>query len=443
MDKHQSELLEKIRQQFDSAPYPRAPLEDFPRDIQYLYTQNFVTPYYLRNQKVINTEGKVILDAACGTGYHTLGLQVANPGAKIVGTDISEESVKLARTRLDYHGFKDVEFHALAIEELPKLGLEFDYIYAQEVLYLLPDPIAGLQAMKAVLKPDGIIRTNLNSSLQREHYYRAQEVFKMIGLFDRNPKEAEIAQVRQTMKALKDDALLKMNTWIPSQENDEEWFLMNYLIQGDKGFTVPEMFAALRSADLEFINMVAWPFWELTSLFVEPENLPVFLAMSLPSLSQEEKLHLFELLHPLHRLLDFWCGHPDAASPVVPPGEWTDADWQNVKVYLHPQMQASEPREMLLACANEIKIFPISPYLPFVTDPTLVMDSAVAACIVPLLDSPQSMPSLVEYWQKIRPLQPDSLQPQNPETAFETVKQILTTLEQLGYVLLESSLGEG
>lgn len=443
MDKHQSELLEKIRQQFDSAPYPRAPLEDFPRDIQYLYTQNFVTPYYLRNQKVINTEGKVILDAACGTGYHTLGLQVANPGAKIVGTDISEESVKLARTRLDYHGFKDVEFHALAIEELPKLGLEFDYIYAQEVLYLLPDPIAGLQAMKAVLKPDGIIRTNLNSSLQREHYYRAQEVFKMMGLVDRNPKEAEIAQVRQTMKALKDDALLKMNTWIPAQENDEEWCLMNYLIQGDKGFTVPEMFAALRAADLEFINMVAWPFWELTSLFVEPENLPVFLAMSLPSLSQEEKLHLFELLHPLHRLLDFWCGHPDAASPVVPPGEWADADWQNVMVYLHPQMQASEPREMLLACANEIKIFPISPYLPFVTDPTLVMDSAVAACIVPLLDSPKSMPSLVEYWQKIRPLQPDSLQPQNPETAFETVKQILTTLEQLGYVLLESSLGEG
>ena len=443
MDKQPSELLEKIRQQFDSAPYPRAPLEDFPRDIQYLYTQNFVTPYYLRNQKVINTEGKVILDAACGTGYHTLGLQVANPGAKIVGADISEESVKLARTRLDYHGFSDVEFHALAIEELPKLGLKFDYIYAQEVLYLLPDPIAGLQAMKAVLKPDGIIRTNLNSSLQREHYYRSQEVFKMMGLFDRNPREAEIAQVRQTMKALKDDALLKMNTWIPAQENDEEWFLMNYLIQGDKGFTVPEMFATLRAANLEFINMVAWPFWELTSLFAEPENLPVFLAMSLPSLSQEEKLHLFELLHPLHRLLDFWCGHPDAAPPVVPPGEWTDADWQSVKVYLHPQMQASETREMLLACANEIKIFPISPYLPFVTDPTLVMDSAVAACIVPLLDSPQSMPSLVEHWRKIRPLQPNSLQPQNPEMAFETVKQILTTLEQLGYVLLESSLGEG
>ncbi|MBE9224308.1 class I SAM-dependent methyltransferase [Phormidium sp. LEGE 05292] len=443
MDRQSAELLEKIRQQFDCAPYPRAPLEDFPRDIPYLYINNLVTPYYLRNQKVIHPEGKVILDAACGTGYHTLGLQVANPGAKIVATDISEASVKLARTRLEYHGFHDVEFHALAIEDLPQLGLQFDYIYANEVVYILPDPIAGLQAMKAVLKPDGIIRTNLHNSLQREHYYRSQEVFKMMGLFDRNPREAEIVEVRQTMKALKDDALLKMNTWIPDRKDEEEWFLMNYLFQGDKGFTVPEMFAALRAADLEFISMVAWPFWELTSLFVEPENLPVFLAMSLPSLSQEEKLHLFELLHPIHRLLDFWCGHPDAASQVVPPGEWTDTDWQNVKVYLHPQMQASEPREQLLACANEIKIFAISPYLPFVSDPALVMDSAVAACILPLLDGPQSMPSLVEHWRKIRPLQPGSLEPQNSEMAFETVKQILMTLEQLGYVLLECSLAKG
>jgi len=443
MEQQTTEALEKIRQQFDSAPYPRAPLDDYPRNVQYLYINNLVTPYYLRNQKVINPEGKVILDAACGTGYHTLGLQVANPGAKVVGIDLSEESVKLARTRLEYHGMNSVEFHALAIEDLPKLGLEFDYIYANEVLYILPDPVAGLQAMKAVLKPDGIIRTNLHSSLQREHYYRAQEVFKMMGLFDGNPRETELAEVRQTMKALKDDALLKVNTWIPDRQDEEEWFLMNYLFQGDKGFTIPEMFSALRTADLEFISMVAWPFWELTDLFLEPDNLPVFLAMSLPSLSQEEKLHLFELLHPIHRLLDFWCGHPEAAAPVVPPTEWTDRDWRGVKVYLHPQMQASEPKELLLACATQVKAFVISPYLPFVTDPSLVMDSAVAACIIPLLDGPQLMPSLVEHWQKIRPLQPDTLQPQNPEMAFETVKQILVTLEQIGYVLLERSLGEG
>lgn len=39
------------------------------------------------------------------------------------------------------------------------------------------------------------------------------------------------------------------------------------------------------------------------ALFKEPENLPAFLAMSLPATTGEEQLHLFELLHPAHRLL--------------------------------------------------------------------------------------------------------------------------------------------
>ncbi len=91
-----------------------------------LYIHNLVTAYYLRNGRVINTEGKVILDAGCGTGYKSLVLAIANPGAKIVGIDLSEESVKLAEQRLHDHGVAKAEFYALKIEDLPSLGLEFD-----------------------------------------------------------------------------------------------------------------------------------------------------------------------------------------------------------------------------------------------------------------------------------------------------------------------------
>ncbi|MGH1395180.1 MAG: class I SAM-dependent methyltransferase, partial [Trichormus sp.] len=48
-----SELLEKIRQQFDSSPYPRIAVEESPKNFPWLlYIHNLVTPYYLRNQKV-------------------------------------------------------------------------------------------------------------------------------------------------------------------------------------------------------------------------------------------------------------------------------------------------------------------------------------------------------------------------------------------------------
>ena len=101
-----SDLLDKIRQQFDASPYPRVPLDQSPKNNpNLLYIHNLMTPYYLRNQKVIETKGKVILDAGCGAGYKSLVLAEANPGAKFVGVDISKESIKLARQRLEHHGF--------------------------------------------------------------------------------------------------------------------------------------------------------------------------------------------------------------------------------------------------------------------------------------------------------------------------------------------------
>ncbi|WP_049790828.1 hypothetical protein [Trichormus azollae] len=62
---------------------------------------------------------------------------------------------------------------------------------------------------------------------------------------------------------------------------------MNYLFQGDQGYTVSNMFSALRAAELEFISMVNWRQWDLISLFKEPDNLPPFLSMGLPEIPFE------------------------------------------------------------------------------------------------------------------------------------------------------------
>ena len=246
---------------------------------------------------------------------------------------------------------------------MPSLGLEFDYINCDEVLYLLPDIVIGLQAMKSVLKPDGIIRTNLHSSLNRHYYFKAQEVFKMMGLMNKNPGEMEMELARETLAALKDSIILKRQVWNQERAKDEEWIHMNYLLLEDKGLTIPEIFAALKSADLEFINMVKWRQWEIMDLFKNEDDLPAFLGMSLPEISVEERLHLFELLQPMHCLLDFWCGHPQENESFVPVSEWTDFDWQKAKLQLHPQLSNSQAREDLINCINNYKPFEISSYV--------------------------------------------------------------------------------
>ena len=438
MDRENLELIENIRQQFDNTPYPRIPLEESPKDnSELLYLHNLVTAYYFRNRKVINTSGKVILDAGCGTGYKSLVLALANPGEKIVGIDLSEESVKLAEQRLQYHGVANAEFYALKIEDLPSLNLEFDYINADEVLYLLPDAIAGLQAMKSVLKPDGIIRTNLHSANGRAGVFRGQAVFKAMGLMNGSPGELEIEIVRETMEALENGVGLKAFTWNSDRAQNEAWIMANYLLVGDKSSTIPEVFAMLRGADLEFINMVAWRRWDLMDLFKDADDLPPFLAMSLPEASVEERLHLFDLLHPLHRLFDFWCGNPHQAEDFVPVAEWTEAQWREARIHLHPQLRTSQIREDLTNCIESETAFEISRYIIVPTLAPVAIDCTMAACLLPLWEGPQSVVSLVQKWLQIRSQIGVNLEPVSQQTAFEEVKELLIRLEVYLYVLLE------
>lgn len=438
MDEQSLDTIEKIRQQFDVAPFPRIPLEDYPNDMKYLTLYSIATAYYLRYKKVVETEGRIILDAGCGSGFKSLSLAIANPGAKIVGIDLSEESVKLAKQRLKYHGLKNAEFYSLSIYDLPKLRMEFDYIHCDETLYLLPDVVAGLKAMKSVLKPEGIIRANLHELRARIDIYAAQRLFALMGLMDKAPGEPEIEKVRQTMKALKNEVFLKTSTWKPQLENDPVWYLANYLLQGDRGYTIAEMFAALKAADLEFISMVNWHQWDLFDLFDEQSNLPAFDGVSLSELSVEKRLHIYELLNPIHRLLDFWCGHQNASAAVLPVTEWTDANWQGAMVYLHPSLRVPQVKQEMLACVTDIRVFEIGRYLAFAKDPTMFMDSTATAILLPLLDEPQSMRSLVQRWLHVRPMHPLTLNPNDEQAVFQFVKQLLIFLEQIGFVFLQS-----
>jgi len=66
-----------------------------------------------------------------------------------------------------------------------------------------------------------------------------------------------------------------------------------------------------------------------------------------------------------------------------------------------------------------------------------LLDSTIGACLLPLWEEAQSMSSLVERWQKLRPRHPVNLEPTTQSEAFAIVSSTLTGLEPSGYVLLE------
>jgi ubiquinone/menaquinone biosynthesis C-methylase UbiE len=436
MDQQNPDLLDRLRQQFNATPYPGIDITEAPNNSPaYLYLHNLATAYYLRYQRVIDSKDKLILDAGCGSGYKALSLAIANPGAKIIGVDLSETSIEKAKERLAYHGFDNAEFHAMPLEYVPTLGLEFDYINNDEVLYLIPDPPGGLQAMKTVLKPEGIIRTNLHSKLQRSKFYRAQNLCHLLGLTEENPEEAEIEMLTELMRSIKDDTNLKKNTWSKNFEEKPNATLANHLLVGDKGFNIAEMFALLEASDLELVSMTDFRSWNLQGLFKSQENLPDFLQKFLNNLSFPEQLRVFELLQSNHRLFDFWCGHVGKNNNFTPITAWTESDWAKAKIYLHPQLQTPAFIAEANRCASQLNPLEISRYLP--TVPQSNLDSIIVATVIlPLLESPRTLEELVMRSQQLRPYDLQTLKPVTPQSTQETIISTLTGLEYLGYIVL-------
>lgn len=435
------DYLDKTLQQFESYPYPDIPVEDpLNRDVEQLYKSSLVTARYRRDKKVItDLENRAILDVACGTGATTLRLAWANPGAKIVGVDISPESIKIAEKRLKYHSFEEAEFHVLAIADLDELDQKFDLINASDVLYLLPDLALTLRQLAEVLQPDGILRGNLHSYYQRFNYYRAQTLFQRMGLMEDNPEETELGIAREFYAALRDGVNLKATTWSTDQGriDSDQWILMNHLFQNDKGYTLPDLFEAFEQSDLALVDMVDWQKWDWRKLFKEPDNLPAYLAMGLQNADREEQLCFYELVQPDKRLLDFWCGHAFPSEKNFTE-DWLQKSPEQIIVHLHPCIKNFAPFRQAILDQKKLIPLNLSQCFPFIGQDSWLDRTLLTAFYAPLLDSPQTVESLVSRYLKARPCYPADLTPVKPQEAQDLMMGMIAEQEEWGLIMVEA-----
>jgi ubiquinone/menaquinone biosynthesis C-methylase UbiE len=100
----------------------------------------------------VDRDGR-ILDVGCGSGWATrLMAQRATEG-RVVGIDISDEMVELARSSSG--NMPNVEFHVASAEALPFSSDEFTHAFSMESLYYYADISAALTEIHRVLRPKG------------------------------------------------------------------------------------------------------------------------------------------------------------------------------------------------------------------------------------------------------------------------------------------------
>ena len=168
---------------YDRFPFPGDPLQDGPPPG---YNWRWCYRSVLASVHGVIPSGQEqprILDAGCGTGVSTDYLCHLNPGADVVGVDISDGALAVARERLERSGARQ-EVRSLRQQQRSLLDLgdeaPFDYINSVGVLHHLREPEAGLSALAGLLAPEGLLHLFLYADAGRWEIHRTQKALTLL-----------------------------------------------------------------------------------------------------------------------------------------------------------------------------------------------------------------------------------------------------------------------
>ena len=142
-----------------------------------------------------------ILIAGCGTNQAAV-FAYTNPDAKVVAIDVSQPSLDHQQYLKDKHGLRNLDLRLLPIEESSTLGTDFDLIVSTGVLHHMADPLVGMKALAACVRPDGAIGVMLYAKYGRVGVEMLESTFRDLGL---QQDEASLRVVKEAISMLPAD----------------------------------------------------------------------------------------------------------------------------------------------------------------------------------------------------------------------------------------------
>jgi SAM-dependent methyltransferase len=213
--------------------------------------------------------GLDILVAGCGANQAAC-LAFTNPSAKVVGIDVSQPSLDHQQYLKDKHGLQNLELHLLPIEELPKLGLDFDLVVCIGVLHHLADPAKGLQAIAGCLRPDGVASVMLYAKYGRIGVDLLASVFRDLGL---DQDDSSLRVVKETIPLLPADHPVRGYLKKSPDLNADTSVVDTFLHGRQRCYTVTECIDLVTSAGLVFQELLFKSLYYPLDGYALPERL--------------------------------------------------------------------------------------------------------------------------------------------------------------------------
>ncbi|HET9847169.1 MAG TPA: class I SAM-dependent methyltransferase [Candidatus Dormibacteraeota bacterium] len=100
--------------------------------------------------------GEAVLDIATGPGsVARVAAERVGPTGRVVGADISEAMIGIARQKPELAGAAPIEYLIGPAAPLPVVDASFDVVLCQQGLQFFPDAVAAVHEMRRALKPGG------------------------------------------------------------------------------------------------------------------------------------------------------------------------------------------------------------------------------------------------------------------------------------------------
>ena len=201
-----------------------------------------------------------ILVAGCGTNQAAVFAHT-NPQARVVAIDVSGPSLDHHRLLKEKYGLTNLDLHLLPIEEVGSLGRDFDLVVSTGVLHHMASPEAGMQALAARLRPDGVAAIMLYARYGRIGVEIMQAIFREIGLAQ---DEASLFTVKEAIALLPADHPVRSYLSFAPDLRFDAGLVDTFLHGRDRSYTVDDCLDLVASAGLVFQS------WFLKSAYEPP-----------------------------------------------------------------------------------------------------------------------------------------------------------------------------
>ncbi|MGB7415289.1 MAG: class I SAM-dependent methyltransferase [Thermosynechococcaceae cyanobacterium] len=284
-----------VAQLYNTYPFPPEPLLDKPPP-GYNWRWNWLTAYHFCTGQKPAKQNIRILDAGCGTGVGTEYLVHLNPAAEVVGIDLSEGALTVARERCQKSGATRATFHHLSLFDVEQLPGSFDLINCVGVLHHTADPVRGLQSLAKKLAPGGVMHIFVYGELGRWEIQLMQEAIALLQGDQRGDYQDGVQVGRQLFEALPETNRLR-------QREQERWSFDNhrdgyfadmYVHPQEIDYNVKTLFELIDASGLEFVGFSNPKVWDLQRLMGQNQGL----LERAQRLSERQTYRLIEVLDP-------------------------------------------------------------------------------------------------------------------------------------------------